>query len=147
MYLAACERRAEESAAPPSNHLVRRHPRGATDRARIKVGTASRCEGRRLTTLRTLGTVHALTGPCAMNGRVLKRRRLSIDTSGLGPGRAEGSAVSFFTRRRSSRTSRWSSDAVRFVTSTLTTTVAAVPSPPGPSTEGHQDCGNAHVPG
>jgi hypothetical protein len=27
MYLAACESRAEESAAPPSNHLVRRHPR------------------------------------------------------------------------------------------------------------------------
>jgi hypothetical protein len=26
MYLAACESRAEESAAPPSNHLVRRHP-------------------------------------------------------------------------------------------------------------------------
>src|SRR5262245_7423243 len=83
MYLAACESRAEESAAPPSNHLVRRHPRGATDRARIKVGTTSRCEGRRLTTRRTLGTVHALTGPCAMNGRVLKKRRLSIDTSGL----------------------------------------------------------------
>jgi hypothetical protein len=27
MYLAAFESRAEESAAPPSNHLVRRHPR------------------------------------------------------------------------------------------------------------------------
>ena len=54
MYLAACESRAEESAAPPSNHLVRRHPSGATDRARIKVGSTSLCEGRRLATRRTL---------------------------------------------------------------------------------------------
>ena len=38
MYLAACESRAEESAAPPSNHLVRRHPRGATDESAHKSG-------------------------------------------------------------------------------------------------------------
>jgi hypothetical protein len=38
--------------------------------------------------------------------------------------------VSFFTRRRSSRTSCWSSDAFRFVTSRPTTTFGALPSHP-----------------
>jgi len=38
--------------------------------------------------------------------------------------------VSFFTRRRSSRTSCWSSDALNSVTSRLTTTFGALPSHP-----------------
>jgi hypothetical protein len=75
MYLAACESRAEESAAPPSNHLVRRHPRCHGGSA-YKSGSHLALRGKRLATRSTLLIVHALTGLCALNGRVSRRRTL-----------------------------------------------------------------------
>ena len=56
--------------------------------------------------------------------------------------------MSFFTRRRSSKTSCWSSSAVRSVTSRLTTTFGAWPSHPrGRRARDAEVRGDGHVPG
>jgi hypothetical protein len=56
--------------------------------------------------------------------------------------------VSFFTRHRSSRTSCWSSDALRSVTSKLTTTFGCLAEPSTGRRAGDSEiCGNGHVSG
>ena len=86
--------------------------------------------------IRILARPSGRRSPLRLNPEVRNRARAS-----------RRSAVSFFTRRRSFSTSCWSSEALKFVTSRLTTTVGAAKPPARRRARDSEVGGDGHVPG